>query len=103
MVSYTTSANPSKSQIGSRASQRSKVSKNSFVDESLFGGNKGTAKGQGATILSMEELRAIRNKTEKNNQTDAVIITKADLERIKGATTIKTKEHLLQEKRLQEE
>lgn len=49
------------SQIGSRASQRSK---NSYVDESLFGG-----KGAGATVktasgvISLDELRAIREKT----------------------------------------
>jgi hypothetical protein len=90
--------------MGSRASQRSKggVSKNSYVDESLFGGKKAGTKA-GATVISMEELRTIRSKTEKNNQTDAVIITQKDMERIKEATTIKTKEQLAQEKRLLEE
>ena len=48
----------------------------------------------------MDELRSIRQKTEKNNQNDAVVITKNDLDRIKDATTIKTKDQLLQEKRL---
>lgn len=48
----------------------------------------------------MDELRNIRGKTEKNNQNDAVIISKNDLDRIKDATTIKTKDQLLQEKRL---
>ena len=51
-------------------------------------------------FITMDELRAIRIKTEKNNQNDAVVITKGDLDRIKDATTIKTKDQLLQEKRL---
>jgi hypothetical protein len=54
-------------------------------------------------VISIEELRTIRSKTEKNNQTDAVIISAKDLERIKEATTIKTKEQITQEKRLAEE
>ena len=40
----------------------------------------------------MDELRDIRGKTEKNNQNNAVIISKNDLDRIKDATTIKTKD-----------
>lgn len=48
----------------------------------------------------MDELRAIRQKTEKNSQNDAVVISKTDLDRIKDATTIKTKDQILQEKRL---
>ena len=51
----------------------------------------------------MDDLRKIRQKTEKNNQNDAVIISKADLDRIKDATTIKTKDQLLQEKRLMDQ
>lgn len=54
-------------------------------------------------VISLDELRAIRNKTEKNNQNDAVIISKADLQRIKDATTIKSKDQVLQEKALLEE
>jgi hypothetical protein len=48
----------------------------------------------------MDELRTIRQKTEKNNQNDAVVISQRDLDRIKDATTIKTKDQILQEKRL---
>jgi hypothetical protein len=51
----------------------------------------------------MNDLRKIRTKTEKNGQNDAVIITKADLDRIKDATTIKSKDQLIQEKKLMEE
>lgn len=85
--------------MGSRASQRSRggVAKDSYVDETLFGGKKkpstaaSGARG-GAAVISMDELRTIRGKTEKNGQNDAVIITKNDLDRIKMATSIKTKE-----------
>lgn len=48
----------------------------------------------------MDELRDIRIKTEKNNQNNAVIISKNDLDRIKDATTIKTKDQIIQEKRI---
>jgi hypothetical protein len=77
------------------------VGKNSYVDESLFGGKK-TA-GTAANIISMDELRKIRTKTESNNQTDAVIITATDMQRIRDATIIKTKAQLIQEKTLHEE
>lgn len=86
--------------MGSRASQRPKVGKTSYVDESLFGGAKkpGTgapgARGTVSTsagVITLDELRTIRGKTVKNNQNDAVVIDRKDLERIKEATTIKTK------------
>lgn len=48
----------------------------------------------------MDELREIRQKTEKNNQNDAVVLSKADLDRIRDATTIKTKDQIIQEKKL---
>lgn len=51
----------------------------------------------------MDELRAIRGKTEKNGQNDAVVISKNDLDRIRDATTIKTKDQLLQEKKLMDQ
>jgi len=43
-------------------------------------------------VISLDELRAIRGKTEKNNQNDAVVISKGDLQRIKDATTIKSRD-----------
>ena len=51
----------------------------------------------------MDELRTIRGKAQKSTQNDAVIISKKDLERIKDATTIKTKDQSIQEKKLLEE
>lgn len=84
--------------FGSRSSQRSKKSgANSYVDETLFGGKatkaKGASKvGANAAVISLDELRTIRGKTEKNNQNDAVIVSRGDMDRIRMATTIKTKE-----------
>lgn len=54
-------------------------------------------------VISLDELRNIRGKTEKNNQNDAVIISKNDLMRIKDATSIKSRDQILQEKALLEE
>jgi len=65
--------------MGSRASQRSRggVGKNSYVDETLFGDKKSGKKStNGAAVISLDELRTIRGKTEKKNQNDAVIISK---------------------------
>jgi len=45
----------------------------------------------------------IRTKTETNNQTDAVIVTGKEMQRIKDATVIKTKDQKIQEKALFEE
>jgi len=69
------------------------VGKNSFVDETLFGGKKTNAAGSAAAnVISLDELRKIRTKTESNNQTDAVIISAKDMARIKDATVIKSKD-----------
>ena len=84
----------------SRASQRSK---NSHVDESLFGGKaKAATKNQVVTstgVISLNELRSIREKAFKNNQTDAVVISKDELSRIKNETVVKTKRDLENEKK----
>jgi hypothetical protein len=54
-------------------------------------------------VISLEELRSIRKKTEQNNKQDAVIISAQELARIKDATVIKSKEQKLQEKQILEE
>jgi hypothetical protein len=90
----------------SRGSNRSKRSQ---VDESLFGAKKvagGASKNQIATstgIISLDELRGIREKTLKNNKTDAVVISKGELDRIKGSTLVKTKEETIREKQERED
>lgn len=75
--------------MGSRASQRSKggVSKNSYVDETLFGAKKSNAAAN-SNVISIDELRTIRQKAVNNNQNDAVVISAKDFSRIKDATTI---------------
>lgn len=72
------------------------------MDEALFGGSK-VKSNAGVGVISQEELRAIRAKTEKNTKNDAVVISKNDLNRIKDATVIKTKDELINEKKLLEE
>ena len=72
------------------------------MDEALFGGSK-VKSNAGVGVISQDELRAIRSKTEKNTKNDAVVISKNDLNRIKDATVIKTKDELINEKKLLEE
>jgi len=40
----------------------------------------------------LDELRGIRAQAVKNQKNDAVVISKAELDRIKDATTVKTKD-----------
>ena len=54
-------------------------------------------------VITLEELRTIRGAAVKNTKNDAVVISKAELDRIKDATTVKTKDQLIVEKKLAEE
>ena len=54
-------------------------------------------------MISLDELRSIRKTTEKSGKADAVIISKDELARIKDATTIKTKEDVIADKKAREE
>lgn len=49
----------------------------------------------GAGIISLEELRGIREKTMANTKNDAVVISKNELDRIRDATTVKTKDVII--------
>ena len=42
----------------------------------------------GAVALSKDEMRALREKATTGVKTDAVVITKAELDRMKGAAVI---------------
>lgn len=42
--------------------------------------------------LTKEQLRDIREKTEKGQKSEAVVINQAELDRMKGTTKIQTKE-----------
>lgn len=87
-------------------SQRSRGSKKSQVDDTLFGNGK---KGQNgavpasASVISTKELRELRAQTEKGQKADAAIITASELERIKASTKIQTKEEKMQETRIFQE
>ena len=89
----------------SQASRTAKGKTN--VDETLFKATGASNnKNQVATstgVISLDELRQIREKTMKNNQTDAVVISKTELDRMKQSTVIKTKEDKLREKQLIED
>jgi len=88
-------------------SKKSVVSKPSYVDESLFGNkNKkqtGSKAGDVAPIIDKEDLRDIRKKTEKGQKSDAIVISHSELERMRAATKIQTKEQESQQRRLLEE
>ena len=55
------------------------------------------------STLTKEQLRDIREKTEKGQKSEAVVIKQEDLERMKGTTKIQTKEAEIQQRRLLEE
>ena len=70
----------------------------------LVGNTKSKQGSQtGAAVISKEELRTIRNQTEKGQKSDAIVITKAELERMKESTKIESKEAKLEQKKLFEE
>lgn len=94
--------------VRSTKSHHSYKSKASYVDEALFGSSK---KGKpvssmaraGASILSINDLRKIREQTEKGLQKDAIILPKTELDRIRHASTIVSKDMEMQQKRIHEE
>lgn len=91
----------------SKHSMKSAKSKGSYVDETLFGSNKKIDNGQsqiakaGATILSINELHRIR--TDPNASKIAAILSKAELDRIRQASVIMTKDQQDREKQIMEE
>lgn len=91
----------------SRASMRSRGSKKSYVDESLFGSQKAKdtlpVAPPGAAVVSLNELRKIREQTEKGLKADAVILPKSELDRIRGSTKVVTKEEEKMTKKMLEE
>ena len=54
-------------------------------------------------MVSREELQEIRQKVEKGQKADAIIIPKAELDRIKNNTVVTTKEQEIEQKKLMEE
>jgi len=66
-------------------------------------GNTKKATGTGAVTLTKDQLREIREKTEKGQKSEAVVINQNELERMKATTKIQTKEQEIQQRRLLEE
>lgn len=98
------------SSVRSKNSYKSGRSKNSYVDESLFGSNKkkpsngdNTIARAGASIVSVNELRKVREQTEKGQQKDAIILPRTELDRIRLSSKVVTKDQHMQEKQLLEE
>ncbi|CAI2365973.1 unnamed protein product [Moneuplotes crassus] len=94
--------------VRSKKSYRSVRSKGSYVDESLFGSDKKKINGNamsraGATIVSVNELRKVREQTEKGLQKDAIILPKSELDRIRLASKVVTKDQQMHETQLAKE
>lgn len=70
---------------------------------SLIGNTKKKAGETAATALTKEQLRDVREKTEKGQKSEAIVIKQDELERMKAGTKIQTKEQEQQHRRLLEE
>ena len=91
--------------VRSKNSYKSHRSKGSYVDESLFGSAKKVTKQNtmaraGASIVSVNELRKVRDQTEKGLQKDAIILPKSELDRIRLGSKIVTQNEKIQEKQI---
>ena len=66
--------------------------------------NSNSNLGNTAAILGADELRELRDKIGKTSEmSNAAVITKDELERIKKATVIETKEEKMQKKKIADE
>jgi hypothetical protein len=54
-------------------------------------------------IVGKEEMRTIREAAQAGKQKDALMISQAELERMKGSTVIKSKDEQIQQKKLLDE
>ena len=50
-------------------------------------------------VVSIAELREIRNKTIQGKKNDAIIISNDELQRIRGTVVVKSPEQLMEDKR----
>ena len=71
------------------------------MDTTLFASAKKVAKADIA-VVSINELRDIRNKTEMGEKSDAIIIKNDELKRIKETMVVKSPEKLIEERKLKE-
>jgi len=100
------------SKAASKASNMSRrtVSKNSYVDEALFGNATDKAKASaprsttgGAVVIDKNQLRSIREAAQVGKQKDALMITQNEMDRMRNATLVKSKDERQNEKKLFEE
>lgn len=87
---------------GDRLSRTSKKSnqKHSLIQENLLGIKGSPSKDIG--VISIHELREIRDNTIKGKNNDARMITHTELARIKNTMIIKSPDDLQKEKTLKE-
>lgn len=69
----------------------------------MFLGNTKKNTLTGAVTLTKDQLRDIREKTEKGHKSEAVVINQGELERMKATTKIQTKEQEIQQRRILED
>ncbi len=53
--------------------------------------------------MTKEEMKTLRDKTEKGQKSEAVVISKVDIDRMKESTSIQTKEQQSQQRKMLEE
>lgn len=68
-----------------------------------FLGNTKKASAGATATLTKDQLRDIREKTEKGQKSEAVVIKAEEIERMKAATRIQTKDQEIQHRRVLEE
>lgn len=59
-----------------------------ITDIGAKNGKKSTLANNGVAVISNAELKEIREKTEKGQKSDAIVISKGELERMRGTTKI---------------
>ena len=106
--SHVSNASKAPSKVSNQS--RKTVSKNSYVDEALFGNAGDRAKASaprsttgGAVVIGKDQLRTIREAAQVGKQKDALMITQNELDRMKNTTVIKSNDEKLQEKKLLDE
>ena len=73
-----------------------------YIDTSLFASESKINHKNDIAVVSIQELRDIRNKTEKGQKADAIIIKNDELRRIKDHIVIKSPEKIREEKKMKE-
>ena len=86
----------------SATQNRKKLIGSKYIDTSLFASESKINPKNDIAVVSIQELRDIRNKTEKGQKADAIIIKNDELRRIKDHIVIKSPEKIREEKKMKE-